>query len=57
MADQVSKARQSRIERRFTEIANMHADDSPLPEILLLLRDLFEYVEEIEKKLTAVNQG
>ncbi len=46
-----SEARQWTIERKFTGIANMHAADDQLPEVLDILRELFEYVKDIDARL------
>ncbi len=43
--------RQGRIEQRFSNIANMHHDDNPAPELIGLMRELFEYVKAIDQRL------
>lgn len=45
--------RHRRIEQRFSNIANMDHRDDPLPEMVSLMRDLFEYVKALDQRLTA----
>ena len=45
---------QGRIEQRFSNIENMHHEHDPLPEMIDLMRDLFEYVKAIDKRQLAL---
>lgn len=48
------RRKQNRIELRFSSIANMDHRDDPLPEMISLMRDLFEYVKAIDKRQLAL---
>lgn len=44
---------QRRIEQRFSNIANMDHRDDPSSELIGLMRDLFEYVKDVDERLIA----
>lgn len=45
---------QGRIEQRFSNIENMHHEHDPSPEMIDLMRDLFEYMKAIDKRQLAL---
>jgi hypothetical protein len=57
MSIETSQHRQREIERRFSNIANAPYLEDSTPEVIDLLRDLFEYVKDIEQRLLAKSEG
>lgn len=46
--------RQGRIEQGFSNLANMHHEHDPLPEVIGLLRNLFDYMKAIDDRQLAL---